>query len=597
MLETQRGAAASAPPVIAVAGTTSAVRPGTADETLGHIADGAERAAGEVIALWRPEGGKWLPEPWSALRKLRREVAAALAASGIQRGDRVAVVSQTRWEWGPIDLGILSVGAVTVGIYPTSTPAQVEYILQHSGAKVVFLENAAQAARLSEVIAALPSHPRVVVIAGEGFREFLSKGDAARADALAADVRPEDLATLVYTSGTTGHPKAVALTHKALIATSKLGSTFLGAVPEDIAVSYLPMAHVLTRVNYYGYIQVRGTAWFAESLEKVGEAWLAARPTVLSTVPRVLEKAQLKILAAVEASSPLRKKLFARALVVGLRRFELEEQGKSIPFALAAEARLWERLVFRKVRAKLGWDRVRFAMCGGAPIRPEILRFFHALGVVTIEGFGMTETASPISINHPTRWKLGTVGRALPGIEIQIAEDGEILVRSPGLFSRYEGDPESTAAAFDGDGFFKTGDVGELDEDGYLRITDRKKDLIKTAGGKFVAPQNIEAQLKADPRISQAVVFGDERPYLVALITLSPETLPQFDETRATQIAREVVETMNRSLAPYETVKRFKVLPEDFAVDNELLTPTLKVRRRAVQAKFQGLIASLYTEK
>jgi long-chain acyl-CoA synthetase len=595
MLETQATAAADTVLPMAMP-QTPATRPGSADETLGRIADVCERAAGEAIALYRPERGQWLPEPWSRPRQLRRDVAAALAAHGISRGDRVAVISQTRWEWGPIDLGILSVGAVTVGIYPTSTPSQVDYILRHSNAKVVFLENEAQAARLAEVIGALPARPRAVVIAGGGFAEFLAQRNPGRAELLGDDVRPEDLATLVYTSGTTGPPKAVALTHRNLIATSKLGSTFLGATPQDTAVSYLPMAHVLTRVNYYGYVQARGTAWFAESLEKVNEAWLAARPTILSTVPRVLEKAQQKILKAVEDSNPRRRKLFAQALATGLKVFELKERGAPVPLLLALEHRLWERLVFKKIRARLGWDRVRFAMCGGAPIRVEILKFFHALGVVVIEGFGMTETASPISINHPAKWKLGTVGRALPGIEIKLARDGEILVRSPGLFARYDGDEESTRAAFDAEGFFQTGDVGVLDAEGYLRITDRKKDLIKTAGGKFVAPQNVEALLKADPRLSQAVVFGDERPYLVGLFTINPELMPSFDEAAAQQIVAEAVAKANSQLAPYETVKRFKVLPEDFAVDNELLTPTLKVKRRAVEAKFRSLIDALYEQ-
>ena len=596
MLETQRATAAGTVAPMAVSEAAATPRPGSADETLGRMADVAERAAGETVAFYRPERGQWLPEPWSKARKLRREVAAALAANGIARGDRVAVISQTRWEWGSIDLGILSVGAVTVGIYPTSTPAQVDYILRHSRAEVVILENEAQAARLAEVIAALPAHPRVVVIASPGFAEFLGHGDGARAELLAADVRPEDLATLVYTSGTTGPPKAVALTHRNLLATSKLGSTFLGATSEDTAVSYLPMAHVLTRVNYYGYVQSRGTAWFAESLEKVNEAWLAARPTILSTVPRVLEKAQQKILKAVEDGNPRRRRIFARALATGLKVFELKERGEPVPFLLSLEHRLWDRLVFQKVRARLGWDRVRFAMCGGAPIRVEILKFFHALGVVVIEGFGMTETASPISINHPQKWKLGTVGRALPGIEIKLAEDREILVRSPGLFARYEGDEESTRAAFNAEGWFQTGDVGELDAEGYLRITDRKKDLIKTAGGKFVAPQNVEALLKADARLSQAVVFGDERPYLVGLFTINVELMPKFDEAAAQQIVAEAVARANAQLAPYETVKRFKVLPEDFAIDNELLTPTLKVKRRAVEAKFRTLIDSLYAK-
>jgi long-chain acyl-CoA synthetase len=557
--------------------------PRDVEETIGSVSDRSEREAGEAIAAQRPTGGRWVPETWSALRALRREVAAGLMAKGVQRGDRVALVSQTRWEWGPIDLAILSVGAVTVGIYPTSTPAAVGYILKHSGARWVFVENQAQRERLAGVLEGLE-----VIVIDSGLDAFRRLGDVAVVERRQREVQPDDLATLVYTSGTTGPPKAVALTHRALLATSRSGSRFLGARPDDLAVSYLPMAHVLTRVNYYGYVQVRGTAFFAESLEKVAEAWLASRPTILSTVPRVLEKAQQRILDAVTASSGLRRKLFARALEVGTRVSELREGGRRVPALLAAEHRLWERLVFRKIRARLGWERVRFAMCGGAPIRVEVLRFFHALGVNVIEGFGMTETASPITLNHPEAYRLGTVGRPLPGIDVRIASDGEILVKSPGLFSRYEGDEEATRAAFDADGYFKTGDVGAIGADGFLRITDRKRDLIITGGGKNIAPQNIEALVKQDPRVSQVVVIGDRRPYLVALVTLVPGA--------PAAAADDAVAKANAQLAQYETIKRWRVLSEDFAIENELLTPTLKVKRRAVEQRYAVEIEALYRE-
>jgi long-chain acyl-CoA synthetase len=558
--------------------------PRDVEETIGSVSERSEREAGAAaIAAYRPVGGRWVPETWTALRALRREVAAGLMASGVRRGDRVALVSHTRWEWGPIDLAILSVGAVTVGIYPTSTPATVGYILKHSGARWVFVENQAQKERLAEVLQGLE-----VIVIDSGLEAFRRLGDASALDARQREVQPDDLATLVYTSGTTGPPKAVALTHRALLATSRSGSRFLGARPDDLAVSYLPMAHVLTRVNYYGYVQVRGIAFFAESLEKVAEAWLAAKPTILSTVPRVLEKAQQRILDAVAASSPLRRRVFARALATGTRVSELREGGRKVPALLAAEHRLWERLVYRKIRARLGWERVRFAMCGGAPIRVEVLRFFHALGVNVIEGFGMTETASPITLNHPEAYRLGTVGRPLPGIDVKIAGDGEILVKSPGLFSRYEGDEESTRAAFDANGYFKTGDVGAIDADGFLRITDRKRDLIITGGGKNIAPQNIEALVKQDPRVSQVVVIGDRRPYLVALVTLVPGT--------PVAAADEAVAKANAQLAQYETIKRWRVLGEDFAIENELLTPTLKVKRRAVEQRYAAEIEALYRD-
>ncbi|MBL8954913.1 MAG: long-chain fatty acid--CoA ligase [Myxococcaceae bacterium] len=547
------------------------------DETVGQMAARAEAEGGETVAAHRPVGGgRWVPETWASLGRLRRGIAAGLVARGVQRGDRVAILSHTRWEWGPIDTAVLTVGAVTVGIYPTSTPAQVEYILRHSGAKLLFIESEAQRARLAAVLGA---GLEVVVIDG-GLAAFLRDGDPN------VEVRGTDLATLVYTSGTTGPPKAVALTHQNLLATSRLGTQYLGAKRGDLAVSYLPMAHVLTRVNYYGYLQVRGCAFHSESLEKVNEAWLAARPVMVAAVPRVLEKVQARILDGVAASRPLRRRLFARALKVGERVLDLRQAGKPVPALLRWEAKLWQRLVGAKLRAKLGWQNVRYVLCGGAPARLDVLRFFHALGIVVLEGFGMTETSSPVTLNHPTAFRLGTVGRALPGIEVRVADDGELLVRSPGLFRSYEGDDASTSAAFEEGGWFKTGDVGEIDADGFVKITDRKKDLIITGGGKNVAPQNIEALVRADARVSQVVAIGDARPYLVALVTLQPGA--------PASAAAEAIACANAQLAPYETIKKHVVVAEDFSVENELLTPTLKVKRRAVAARYAREIERLY---
>ncbi len=560
-------------------GMLEAVPKDIADDTLGSLAARAEAEGGETVAGHRPSGGgRWVPETWAGLGRLRRGVAAGLLERGVQRGDRVALISRTCWEWGAIDLGVLTVGAVTVGIYPTSTAAQVAYVLEHSRARLVFVESEAQRARLASVLGG-----REVVVIDTGLAAFLRTGDV---EARAREVRGSDLATLVYTSGTTGPPKAVALTHTNLLATSKLGTQYLGAMRGDLAVSYLPMAHVLTRVNYYGYLQIRGCAFFAESLEKVSEAWLAARPVMVAAVPRVLEKVQARILEGVAASSGLRRRLFARALAVGERVLDLRQAGRPVPALLGWEARLWQRVVGKKLRAKLGWENVRYVLCGGAPARLDVLRFFHALGIVVLEGFGMTETSSPICLNHPQAYRLGTVGKPLPGVEVRLAEDGEILVRTPGLFREYEGEPEATRAALDASGWFKTGDVGVLDDAGFLRITDRKKDLIITGGGKNVAPQNIEALVRQDPRISQVVAVGDRRPYLVALVTLQPGATPEA--------AAEAIARANAQLAPYETIKRHAVVSEDFTVENELLTPTLKVKRRAVEAKYAKQIEALY---
>ncbi|MFT3713674.1 MAG: AMP-dependent synthetase/ligase [Archangium sp.] len=575
--------------------------------TLGELADVAERARPTGVMAWRKKDGAWRSIEWAELRVFRREVMAALHGLGITRGARVAILSHTCWEWGALDLAITSLGAITIGVYPTSTTEQIQFILEHSKSQVVFVEES-QFARLAPVFEKLTSL-RVVGLGGaldslraEG-RAVLAKSPDVPEQRM-KEVQPDDEATFVYTSGTSGPPRAAVLTHRGVIEMSKLGSESLGATAQDVAVSYLPMAHVLTRVNYYAYVRLGGTAWFAEALEKVNEAWLAARPTVVSAVPRVLEKAQARIMDRVAASSPLRQKLFHRALASGLRRLEYVERGASVPLPLRVETALWSRLVSKKLKTALGWERARFAMCGGAPTRQDVIRFFHALGVPVLEGYGLTETSSPVAVNVPSAWRIGTVGKPLKGVELKLASDGEILVRSPGVFRRYEGDDEATRAAFEPDGFFRTGDIGTLDGDGFLRITDRKRDIIITAGGKNVAPQNIEAVIREDGRISLVAVHGDRQPYLVALVTVQPEVLaahsseaidgvfPESSKLHAE--VKAVIEKCNARVAPYESVKKFRVLADDFTVDNGLLTPTLKVKRKAVEARFKKLFEGMY---
>ena len=571
-----------------------------AELTLGALSDIAERARPTGDMAFRRLGGAWTPVPWSALRSFRREVAAALHEHGVRHGDRVAILSHTCWEWGALDLAITTLGAISVGVYPTSTAEQIGYILHHAKVKVCFAE-AAQLERLRATFATVPGM-KLMVIGPEldGFRaegrEVLKREPTLPEERLRG-VSTDDDATWVYTSGTSGPPKGAVLTHQGVLAMSRLGAEQIGAKPGDVAVSYLPMAHVLTRVNYYAYVRLGGMAWYAESLEKVAEAWLAARPSIVSLVPRVLEKAQARILDAIEKSSPTRQKIFKRALAVGLKKLDYVERGEPVPFALGLEASLWARLVNKKLKERLGWDNARFAMCGGAPTRPDVIRFFHALGLPVLEGYGLTETSSPVTLNLIEKWRIGTVGRPLKGVELKLAEDGEILVRSPGVFRRYEGDESATKAAFDDDGFFRTGDIGTLDAEGFLRITDRKRDIIITAGGKNVAPQNIEAVIREDSRVSMVAVHGDKRAYLVALVTLSApgEGEGAFGEDSAEhKVVQEILEKANSRLAPYETIKKHRVLRQDFTVENGLLTPTLKVKRRAVEDRHRALLDGMY---
>ncbi len=570
--------------------------------TIPQLVDAQEKAIADQVMLQKFEGGRFTPVTYRALRTIRHELAAGLHHRGIRKGDRVAIISQTRFEWGALDLAILSLGAVTVGIYPTSTDEAVRYILSHSNSRLCFRE-----ANVADV-------PGAVLINDQALGELRAEGRVVLAhepdliDRLSREVKPADVATLVYTSGTTGMPKGAILTHGALFDISKLGIESLDVSGKDVGVSYLPMAHVLTRVNYYGSIHVGAVAFIADGLDKVGDAWKAAHPTVVSAVPRVLEKIRIKILASVAAASPGKQRLFARALKTGAACAALRETGAPVPLGLKLANALWDFLVFRKVRAGLGWDRLRFVIAGGAPIPLDLLRFFHALGILVTEGYGLTETSSPVSLNTLEAHRFGTVGKPIKGVTLRLAADGEIELKSPGLFSGYEAEPEATAAAFCPDGWFRTGDIGTIDADGFLKITDRKKDLIITAGGKNIAPANIEAVIKEDPRVSQVLVHGDRRAYLVALVTLEEAALASaraaepgaqgaFPKDGAThQAISHAIEAANAKLPRYETIKGFRVLTDELTVENGGLTPTLKVKRRAVEKTHAGLIDGLYDE-
>jgi len=539
-------------------------------------------------------------EPLTDMTRARREIAAGLLARGVKKGDRVAVVSDTRAEWCLADLAILSIGAVTIGVYPTSTAEQMRYIVDHAKCVGAFVgsghpQTACPPATTAQSAPSTAGAER----AGLRFRLDLDDMSALRAEGAkhladhprALDeivVEPSDVAAIVYTSGTTGQPKGVVLTHEALYETAKVGIDTLGITASDTGVGFLPLAHILARVNFYGTLHSGCALWFSRSLEQVADVWQNARPTAIAVVPRVLEKIQARILGTVAESPARRRKLFARALDVGTQRLRALERGEPVPTRLAMEHALWERLVYRRVRAGLGWDRLRFAICGGAPLRREVAEFFGALGVTVLEGYGLSETsaASVLCLPGAGNSKIGTVGRPLSSVQLKIADDGEILLKSPGLFSRYERDDAATREAFDEQGFFRTGDIGVVDAQGFLKITDRKKDLLVTAGGKNVAPQAIEAKLLADPRALQAVVVGDARPYLVALLVLEPGV--------SKSAADEIVAQANRELARYEQIKRVAVLDQELTVDNGLLTPTQKVRRRAVVERHASLIDELY---
>jgi long-chain acyl-CoA synthetase len=515
----------------------------------------------------QPDG--WRPVSWEDAERRVDSLARALLARGVRRGDAVAVLSRTRLEWILLDWAIMSIGAVVVGLYPTSTASECGYILGHSEAVLTFVEDDEQQAKLGSVY----SGPVVRL-------DELDSLDAPERTELYESPGEDDLATLIYTSGTTGPPKGCMLTHRNLVNAAMLVRDDL-QTEEDVVLLFLPMAHSFARIVHQGAAFHGSTLAIVSDVARLPEALARTRPTILPAVPRVYEKIHANVVGEIERSSPAKRAIGRWALRVGATKGRGSLQG-----------RLADALVLEKIRERLG-GRIRIGISGAAPLGIDVLEFFRSLNMLVIEGYGLTETSSSLSVNEVDDYRFGTVGRAVDGAEVRIEDDGEILVRSDSVFKGYFKDPEATAAAFTEDGFFRTGDVGEIDADGFLKITDRKKDIIITAGGKNIAPQNLENALKASRFVSQALVVGDRRPYVTALITLD------WDEVGATgrdseELVQELVDGVNRDRVRVEQIKRFAILPRDFTQEDGELTPTLKLRRRVVQEHFGDEIEKLY---
>ncbi|TMM16480.1 MAG: long-chain fatty acid--CoA ligase [Actinobacteria bacterium] len=515
----------------------------------------------------RPDG--WLEVSWEEAGGRVDALARALLARGVKRGDAVAVVARTRLEWILLDWAIMSIGAVVVGLYPTNSAAECDYILDHSEAVFAFVEDDEQYEKVASVF------ERPIV----RFDELAEFGASAGEDE-PEPVGEDDLATLIYTSGTTGPPKGCMLNHKNLVSAA-LGVRTNLEDGSDTVLLFLPLAHSFARIVHQAAALHLSTLAIVADVARVPEALRRTRPTVLPAVPRVYEKIHANVVGEIERSSPVKRAIGHWALRVGATKRPTGLQG-----------RIADALVFKKVRARLG-GRLRVGVSGAAPLGVDVLEFFRSLNMLVIEGYGLTETSSSLSVNDPDDYKFGTVGRAVEGCEIRIEDDGEILVRSDSVFLGYFKDPEATAAAFTPDGFFRTGDVGEIDADGFVKITDRKKDIIITAGGKNISPQNLENALKASRFVSQALVVGDRRPYVTALITLD------WDEVNGNgrdpdELVQELVDEVNRDRVRVEQIKRFTILPRDFTQEAGELTPTLKLRRRVVQDHFGDEIEALY---
>jgi long-chain acyl-CoA synthetase len=593
-----------------------------AEETLAQMFWNRVERHGDRPAQLFKVGEKWESLTWRQYGETVRELALGLLALGRKKGEAVALLSQSRAEWAQADFAILSAGCVTVPIYPSYVPEQIAYIVNDSEAKTIIVENAAQLAKVGEARGKMDRLDQVIVMEEYETREptvytwealrRIGRENAERFKSEFAGrvtgTRADDVATVVYTSGTTGPPKGVIQTHDNHMAMMRAIYEARTITSDDLDLLFLPLAHSYARCEEYFTVYHGCTTAFAENLDKVGENLRETHPTFLCSVPRVFEKVYARILAGVDAGSPVKKKIFNWAIGVGREVSRLEQAGKPIPAGLKLRHRIAHKLVFHKLHEALG-GRLRFAVSGGAPLSKEIAEFFHAAGILILEGYGLTETCPSISVNRVECYKFGTVGIPYSGIEVRIAHDGEILVRGRNIARGYWKKPEATAEAWDAEGWFHTGDIGEIDSEGFLKITDRKKDLIITAGGMNIAPQNVENLLKTDPFVSQAMVYGDRRPYPVALITLNQEELAKFAKgegiltTDPAELAKHprvrervgrIVEQKNEGLQSYAKIKKFAILPADFTQEGGDLTPTLKVKRKVVAEKYRDAIESLY---
>jgi long-chain acyl-CoA synthetase len=533
-----------------------------------------------------PQG--WSPVSWSEATERIDALARGLLAHGVRHGDCVAVISRTSVDWILLDWAIMSIGAVVVGLYPTSSAKECAYVLEHSEAVLAFAENDEQARKLVSVRGSLPALREIVQFDRLGKLE--AEGRASKH--LQPDpVAEDDLATLIYTSGTTGPPKGCMLTHKNLVtAATKIRTTL--EMPGDVVVLFLPMAHSYARLAHQAASDHSATIAAVADVARVPEALATVQPAVLPAVPRVYEKIHANALGEIERAGRMKRRIGLWAVSVGGKVSRVERTGRTPGPWLKLQHKIADKLVFAKVRARLG-GKLRVGVSGAAPLAIDVMEFFHAMGVPVIEGYGLTETASSATSNDPADFRIGTVGRPVDDCEIKLADDGEILIRSDSIFAGYYKEPEATAAVLSDDGWFSSGDVGEIDADGFLKITDRKKDLIITAGGKNIAPQNLENALKSSRFISQAIVVGDRRPYITALLTFDGAELASSGRDPQ-QLAQEIVDDVNRDRVRVEQIKRFAIVPREFSVEEGEVTPTLKLRRRVIHDHFAAEIEQLY---
>jgi long-chain acyl-CoA synthetase len=558
-------------------------------------------------------GDTWSEVSWAEAGERVELIANGLLARGVGKGDTYGILARTTLEWALLDFALAHIGAIGVGIYANSSPKDVVYVLEHSEAVGVICEDDAQRARVEERRAELPALREVLTFADLAALEADGRGHRAASpgalDEAVAAVDEEDVFTLIYTSGTTGPPKGCMIRHRNYYAMISVNDELPDhGSAEDVLLLYLPLAHNYGRLvhlsaPYVGYT----TAFLPEPLE-VARALPQVRPTILPSVPRIYEKVHTAVTSTFAEATGARRRLIDWSLDVGRRASRLRQQGEPVPRGLATRVAIADRLVFSKVKERLG-GRLRIPISGGAPLAKEVAEFFDAMGIRIREGYGLTECTTAAATNTSERTRFGTVGPALPGFELRIAEDGELMIRSETVFAGYFKDPAATAAVLEPDGWLHSGDIATIDEDGFVTITDRKKDIIVTAGGKNIAPQNLENDLKTSRFVSQALVVGDRRPYPAALITLDAAEIGKWAAEHGLQgdvatLARDpkvvelvsgIVEDVNRDRSRFEQLKRFAILPRDFEMEEGEVTPTLKLKRRVVLEHFSDEVEGLYS--
>lgn len=576
-------------------------------------------AANPRAVLWQDEFGHWLPISSDQIYQRVRALAKAFLEWGAQKGSRIAIISENRWEWGVADFATLAIGAANVPIYPTLTGEQIAVLLQDADCRIALVSTRQQFDKLNAVRSQTRLE-RIVIMDSTAppqgaiaLNEVVAGADARGAerdpvfDALVRSVKPSDLATLIYTSGTTGEPKGVMLTHGNISSNQQYALAEFSIDQTDACISFLPLSHITARALDYAIYSRGAQVVYCSQFDKLPQAMKDIRPTVFVGVPRVYEKIRQEVERR-SALSPAKSRIFSWAIGVGGRHRDAVYSGAN-PSSMSWK--LARKLVYEKVREAFG-GRVRIFISGGAPLGIDTAKWFAAAGIPVWEGYGLTETSPVIALNSPVSQRMGSVGRPLPNVELKFAEDGELLTRGPAVFSGYWNKPAANAECFDQDGWFRTGDIAHLDADNFLFITDRKKELLKTSGGKLVAPQPIESKLKNSRLVAQAALVGDNHKFISALISpnfaaleewatqhgIGTKTRPELvSDSQVTTLYGEIVREVNGTLANFETIKRFRIVPEEWSIDSGELTPSMKLKRRVITAKYAKMVDELYADE